>query len=310
MKCVHFQDTYTRSLRAFRLCRHFCVQWPATGDAYVPLTADDIALEQQELIRNVQDLTAVEGHISRQLLQEMKWSYESVAEVYYEDPERLLAKAGVTVTEAAASRKSLGHEKSGMNIEYNGSFTCQVCFDTFEGEEIVAKVCSFPTCGHAMCTDCWFQQLKTQIIDEGASVKIACPGFSTVDNKIVRCNVILDERFVGQVLKKVEDVGTNPDAKRTRQRYHKQLNDNYVNNNYCIKWCPVRVLSLDCLFFWRAPQCVCCAACKPHPHDECAASLKPPRPLVFLWFLSPHGIAATRLFGCSYIFDVPNCTTQ
>ena len=63
-----------------------------------------------------------------------------------------------------------------------------------------------------------------------------------VDAKVVRCNIILGEKFVGQLLKDVETAGEEKDAARTRKRYERLLNDNYVNNNQAIKWCPVRVL--------------------------------------------------------------------
>lgn len=118
-----------------------------------------------------------------------------------------------------------------------------MCYDAFEGlEEVKANVREFPSCGHAMCKGCWFQQLKTQIIDEGVSVKIACPGFTMEGVKVKRCNIILDERFVEKLLKEVLDDGNEADAANVLRRYQKQLNDNYVNNNQSIKWCPVTSL--------------------------------------------------------------------
>ena len=201
------------------------------------LTGDDIGLEQHKLIKNVQDLTEVESHVARQLLQEMRWNFESLAELYYEDTEKLLAKAGIAVSEAAVDNPAQGSE-SGLHLEADGSFMCQVCYDTFEGEKVAANVRVFPSCGHALCKGCWFHHLKTQIIEEGVSVRISCPGFSMVDGRVVRCNIILDELFVGNLLKEVELAEKEPDAQRTRARYHKQLNVNYVNNNQCIKWCP------------------------------------------------------------------------
>jgi len=255
--CVHLSSRpplhlSSRQPTSFSLCFDlnsglflfsFFLQWPTTDDAYVALTADDIGLEQQRLIHNVQDLTEVESHVARQLLQEMKWNYEAVAELYYEDTEKLLSKAGVAVSEAATAKKVMRTD-SGLKLGDDGGFTCQVCYDTFEsGEEMAANVREFVACGHAMCKSCWFQQLKTKILDEGASVRIACPGFSMVDGKVVRCNIILDERFVHKLLKEVQASGDEPDAERTLKRYQKQLNDNYVNNNNLIKWCPVRLLN-------------------------------------------------------------------
>ena len=142
--------------------------------------------------------------------------------------------------QAVAAGKVVRSE-SGFHVKESASnFTCQVCYDTFEGvDEVAANVREFPSCGHAMCKGCWFQQLKTQIIDEGVSVKIACPGFTMVGTKVKRCNIILDERFVEKLLKEVLAGGAEPDAAGVLKRYQKQLNDNYVNNNHCIKWCPV-----------------------------------------------------------------------
>ena len=181
------------------------------------------------------DLTEVASHVARQLLQEMKWNYEAVAELYYEDTDKLLAKAGVV----AATR--VQKSNSGFHLtEKAETFTCQVCYEDFEGaEQVAANVREYPSCGHAMCKGCWFQQLKTQIIDEGVCVRIACPGFSMVGGKVVRCNIILDERFVDNLLKEVLADGDEPEAGRVLKHFEKHLNDNYVNNNQCIKWCPV-----------------------------------------------------------------------
>ena len=220
------------------------VSWPSSKDAYcVALTADDVGTEQQKLIEKVQELTQVESYVARQLLQQMNWNFDRLAELYYEDEEKLRAKAGIAVSDTAGAGTGTQRQDSGLHVNDAARFECQVCYSTFEGaEEVLANVRGYPTCGHAMCTGCWFQHLKTQIVDEGVSVRIPCPGFSMVDAKVVRCNIILGEKFVGQLLKDVETAGEEKDAARTRKRYERLLNDNYVNNNQAIRWCPVRVL--------------------------------------------------------------------
>jgi len=222
------------------------MQWPASEMAYVALTSDDILLEQQQAIKQTEDLTALPSQVCRQLLQEMKWNYEAVAELYYEDECKLLSKAGISANETVLR---LNRQGTGLGLDKSGNFTCQVCYDSFEGEtQMLDNVREYSSCGHALCKECWFQHLKTKIIDEGASVRIACPGYSMDDARVVRCNIILDELFVNELLKEVELVGQEPDAGRTRKRYQKQLNDNYVNNNFSIKWCSVRPVhcSNDC----------------------------------------------------------------
>ena len=75
----------------------------------------------------MQDLTEVESHVARQLLQEMKWNFETVAELYFQDSEKLLAKAGVTVDQTVAAAKIVRSD-SGFHVTENANhFTCQVC---------------------------------------------------------------------------------------------------------------------------------------------------------------------------------------
>ena len=68
---------------------------------YTALTSDSIAKEQRTSIEAVMDLTELDTSSSRLLLQQMRWNYEKLAELYFEDPDALLSKAGAVVRENA-----------------------------------------------------------------------------------------------------------------------------------------------------------------------------------------------------------------
>jgi hypothetical protein len=86
---------------------------------YVALPAEEIASEQLALIEKVMDLMQLPAHTARMLLQRMRWSYDKLAELYFEDPEDLLQKAGcMTAGEDGKSklRRHLSREMSGNAV--------------------------------------------------------------------------------------------------------------------------------------------------------------------------------------------------
>mmetsp|Transcript_49385 Transcript_49385/g.116377 ORF Transcript_49385/g.116377 Transcript_49385/m.116377 type:complete len:602 (+) Transcript_49385:258-2063(+) len=213
--------------------------------AFQALTSDDIVTEQREAIERVMDLTQVPSHMARQLLQEMRWNHEALAELYFEDPDRLMAKAGLQVNGEAVdsvilqTSASNGH-KSGAEggaasqdlTVGQASVTCQVCMDEFSGEEAGRSMTALLQCGHMFCNDCWRRHLQFQIDDQGQAARISCPGEAVVEGrKIGKCNIIVDERVVERLLEGGAD-------RRLLAKYKKRLIEEYVNNNASIKWCP------------------------------------------------------------------------
>lgn len=86
---------------------------------YVALPAESIASEQLALIEKVMDLMELPAHTARMLLQRMRWSYDKLAELYFEDPDDLLEKAGcMTAGEDGKSklRRHLSREMSGNAV--------------------------------------------------------------------------------------------------------------------------------------------------------------------------------------------------
>ncbi|KAJ1495026.1 hypothetical protein T484DRAFT_2273029 [Baffinella frigidus] len=174
-------------------------------DPFTALTADSIAKEQRKNIEAVMDLTELPPQTSRQLLQQMRWNYEKLAELYFEDPEALLSKAGAVVRENAV------RELSGSAVCLANSQEermCSLCCDTFEGCEANASMTALEACGHLFCNDCWRRHLKIQIEDEGQAAKIHCAGMEEVKGRMGRCSIVVDERVVEKLLRQE---GGDPD---------------------------------------------------------------------------------------------------
>lgn len=71
-----------------------------------------------------------------------------------------------------------------------------------------------------------------QVLSVVTQAKIMCAGETQLANgKTGRCNIVLDERMVEELLKQGEDKGL-------LRTYCKRLVDTYVNNNPTVKWCP------------------------------------------------------------------------
>lgn len=120
----------------------------------------------------------------------------------------------------------------GSLIDGGGEVTCQLCFDSFEGEEAAQNMTRIDVCGHMFCNECWRHHLKVRIHDEGEGAKIMCAGESQLENgKSGRCNIVLDEQVVERLLQQGSD-------KDLLKRYSCRLVDTYVNNNPTVKWCP------------------------------------------------------------------------
>mmetsp|Transcript_18645 Transcript_18645/g.45859 ORF Transcript_18645/g.45859 Transcript_18645/m.45859 type:complete len:553 (-) Transcript_18645:95-1753(-) len=251
---------------------------------YIPLTAEAIEIEQKKAIQQVIDLTQLKPHVARQLLQEMRWSYEALAELYFEDPEKLLSKAGAAVDGEAVDSAAL--RRSDSQPLGDEEVTCQVCWDSCTGDEVAEKMTWSEPCGHVFCNDCWRRHLRVQIEDENQAARIPCAGETVLPcGKTGRCNIVVDENVVERLLAQGED-------KALLKKYRVRLLETYVNNNPHVKWCPgrdctnaVRITNdFDLTGFMTHVECSdepstahkWCFNCKEEPHvpAECSDVIK------------------------------------
>mmetsp|Transcript_86290 Transcript_86290/g.230452 ORF Transcript_86290/g.230452 Transcript_86290/m.230452 type:complete len:457 (+) Transcript_86290:124-1494(+) len=205
---------------------------------HTQLTAESLENEQSKVIKKVMELTELPSHTARQILQEMRWSFEALAERYYEDGERLLSSAGASLTSSAeAPTVSYQRSNSGCVVLSGGDEAqCQVCFDSMSGDEASHNMTALKQCGHMFCNSCWVRHLEIQIRDEGQATRIHCPGELVLEGgKRGKCNILVDEEVVERLLK-----GAEPEDLGLLDKYRKRLVEGYVNDNPSIKWCPAK----------------------------------------------------------------------
>eukprot|EP01116_Phalansterium_solitarium_P024472 TRINITY_DN8991_c0_g1_i2.p1 TRINITY_DN8991_c0_g1~~TRINITY_DN8991_c0_g1_i2.p1 ORF type:complete len:624 (-),score=203.46 TRINITY_DN8991_c0_g1_i2:146-1888(-) len=112
----------------------------------------------EEQIERISATLAVPHATSSALLRFYKWDEQKLTECYFEDPDRVLQKAGV----AAAPTGS-----ASVSAPATASDECGVCFETLDGP------CEAMACGHRFCDDCWAAYFNIKVA-EGESLGISC----------------------------------------------------------------------------------------------------------------------------------------
>ena len=142
-------------------------------------------------------------------------------------------------------------KKSEKKLESDNIFDeCEVCYEELEKEE--KKLNSMP-CGHIFCTNCWFNYLKTSII-EAKVEKIKCMEHG--------CNEIVSEDFILKHINENDDLITKYKKFKKRAEIIKDKNK---------KLCP----NPDCDSFLQKSPLSKYVECE-NGHKYCFDCLKPP----------------------------------
>lgn len=147
---------------------------------YQPHSISDIRQTQETQIAHVAAVCDIDPSHAAILLRHYRWNKERVIELYMDDPERTLKKAGIA-----------GDDSRECRIQYVPGFECEICFDEDNATESYAL-----QCGHRACTVCWGMYLTKKIKEEGESSKVQC--------LFDKCHVIVDEKAVERLVE--EDV--------------------------------------------------------------------------------------------------------
>eukprot|EP00960_Hanusia_phi_P045434 757244-Hanusia_phi.AAC.2 len=212
---------------------------------FVKLTADDIVKEQRKLIQVGAQMplsNMLDMHVERGGVNEAPWAHRQTAfaVLYYDDQEKLFAKAGISVngevsTELSSNRAD--HLKAIDAVAVRGSsgdfvldqqtITCQVCLEDFEKEEVENNMSVgryVQICGGdgrlILDADCIW--LRACFLQRMLGSK----------NFLCRGNICR-----GQEKSTMICLGSSEILKK----YQARLIDSYVNNNPRIKWCPVKL---------------------------------------------------------------------
>ncbi|KAI9020516.1 hypothetical protein DFJ74DRAFT_673498 [Hyaloraphidium curvatum] len=163
----------------------------------------DIVSGQEAEIAQVSGLLGCNPEHAATLLRHFKWNKERFMDLYFADPDAILAEAGVIIDDAKRPRYT---KVSG--------FACDICCADEPGLESLAL-----SCGHRYCRDCYEHYLTQKITEEGESRRIQCMHG--------KCKLIVDEKTVEMVVKP-----------RVLEKYHNLLLRTYVDDNEFYRWCP------------------------------------------------------------------------
>ncbi|KAJ3413079.1 hypothetical protein HDV05_008533 [Chytridiales sp. JEL 0842] len=135
-------------------------------------SVQDIVNFQNKEVRHVSGILGCQEAHAATLLRHYHWNKERLIERYMDNPDDVLADAGVILESSKQPRFVL----------VNG-FECSICYADDPGMETLAL-----SCGHRFCRDCYERYLTQKISEEGESRRIQC-----LDSN---CKLIVDEKTV------------------------------------------------------------------------------------------------------------------
>ena len=167
------------------------------------LEAADLVRLQEVEIHRLAELFAVPRTTASTLLRRFGWKSERLIEAFMDNPEKVLADAGL-----AAPSVARGASASAALV------SCDICAEERPPHEFAA-----PSCGDRFCAACWGEYVKGKLFDDGEATGIRCmrPG----------CVVILEPPMVQAVV----------DAP-TYAAYARHADREFVTDNPHLKFCP------------------------------------------------------------------------
>jgi ariadne-1 len=175
--------------------------------AFKVLSLEDIETRQNDMAEHVSALLNLDKSQTASLLHAYKWHDDSLIERYMEDPDKVLANAGVAVGASSDSSHSL--------IPAPRGFNCFICCTDADDDMMTFSL----SCNHRTCISCYQYYLTQKIVEEGESRTIRCPGG--------KCGLLVDEAAVRAVVER-----------ETFQKYRKALVETFVNDHELLCWCP------------------------------------------------------------------------
>ncbi|CEP13137.1 hypothetical protein [Parasitella parasitica] len=242
--------------------------------------ADKLRIMQANTIRQVSSLLAISDQCSTIMLHHFSWNKEKLIEKYIEDPDKVLAEAGLIVPPGSVNSQNQGPDTS---------FECEICYSDEAGLETTSLAC-----GHLFCTDCYSYYL-TEKIKQGDSTNIQCPQEG--------CQIIVDQTTLNHVL-----------DRDLYDRYEDLLDKVYVRDNPTLKWCtaPDCKYAIECGISKNSTSiivptvtCDCghvmCFGCDFNDHQPANCSM------VKDWVRKKEEDSATATWISAHTKDCPKC---
>ncbi|KAJ1996781.1 hypothetical protein GGI04_005649, partial [Coemansia thaxteri] len=166
--------------------------------------ADSLRAIQTAAIDSIEPVLSVSRESTTLLLRCYAWKEEPLVEDFLADPDRTLAKFGLSSRAAAPCIGSGDNE-----------FTCEICYTSGADEKYLGLAC-----GHRFCIDCYLMYTSGKI-REGESWRIRCPA--------PKCKMLLGEEAARLILSTSKDV---------LHRYEDNLMRSFVGDIDSLTWCP------------------------------------------------------------------------
>lgn len=167
------------------------------------LQADELRFEMRQRVEEVADVLNVSMAAAGVLLRANHWSKEALLEDYMSQADQVLKRSGVYCR--------CGHPQEPTDLT-----NCSICYDD------EAEMMRHMDCGHAFCTDCWYDYCKNAVEDGPVCVSTTCPQ--------AECNEVVTE----QEMK--DSLGNSP----LLAKYLTYQLRSYVDANPLTRWCPGR----------------------------------------------------------------------
>lgn len=167
------------------------------------LSPEDIVLAQKKQISEICELLMISASSASLLLRSYGWKPEKLIAKYFDNPDTVLAEAGVLVD------------------TFDGEAECKL---TEDGECLVCTEISSPAescalvCGHRVCASCWSSFLTMKITD-GEVYRLSCPA--------VGCRRAVPDEVVRKLVEKP-----------VYEKYLRFVTKSFVEDNSLITWCP------------------------------------------------------------------------
>ena len=174
------------------------------------MPAEDLAPEMHRRLKDVTEVLDIPTTAAAALLRAHNWSKESLLEVYYNDPDKMLKKCGVYFRchpKTAAASTSATKKMS-----------CEICYDDYDLSEMRAMPCA-----HGFCSDCWHDFCVNAVTEEGpACVRVTCPQAG--------CSEVVTETEMRAALEM--------ESPQTYARYQNFQLRSFVESSRLTRWCP------------------------------------------------------------------------
>jgi len=201
------------------------------------LTASDVTDLMKETLSSVSEIMCLPPTTLRLLLNFYKWDTAKMLEIFYTDGQDLMFHRAGLKPISKEDKASIPSSECGI-----------CCLPSSDQVSL--------TCGHGFCLGCWEEYFNTQIVEQGVSQQMECPGSG--------CHNYVEDQFVEKIISN----------QAVLNKYWLLITDKFVAYSRHLAWCPSpqcsKALKVE-VSLVMAVECSCgcsfCFRCGKDDHD-------------------------------------------